>query len=177
MKRNLVLYLGLPKNIKWESTHKPQPDFSRYRFLFSDFSQFKTSPVLSLTSPQENPPQPPYYKNYLFFPPLPIVFLFFISPLWFPFPLTTCCFKQEASPATDNPVCLFTHPFHPEEPGGNQTKKHSTLFNMRMEGGRWEKLGTLTYFKKFLSDFPGSPVVETPSFQCKEHRFHPQLGN
>ena len=72
--------------------------------------------------------------------------LFFISPLWFPFPLTTFCFKQESSPATDNPVCLFTYPFHPEEPGGDRTKKYSTLFNMRMEGGRWEKLGTLTHF-------------------------------
>ena len=74
MRRNLILYLGLPKNINGEPSHKPQPGFSKHHFLFSDCSQFKTE-VLSLTSPRGNPPQPPYYKNYPFFPPLPIVFL------------------------------------------------------------------------------------------------------
>ena len=25
-------------------------------------------------------------------------------------------------------------------------------------------------------DFPGSPVVKTPHFQCREYRFNPQSG-
>ena len=36
--------------------------------------------------------------------------------------------------------------------------------------------GSLTE-KKMLREFPGCPVVRTPSFHCREHGFNPWSGN
>ena len=39
------------------------------------------------------------------------------------------------------------------------------------------KYKILVFEKQSLWDFPGGPVVKTPSFQCRGHRFDPRLGN
>ena len=110
MKRNCILYLGLSENVKGEPRHKPQPDFSKHRFLFANCCHLKTPPDPLSHQPPRPSPQPPYHKKYLFFPPLPIIFLLFMLPLCFPFLRPTFCFRQESFPATYNSVSLFIHP-------------------------------------------------------------------
>ena len=40
-----------------------------------------------------------------------------------------------------------------------------------------EEEGDLLHLKLFIREFPGSPVVRPPRFQCRGHGFNPWTGN